>query len=84
MAAVHVELGVIAGQQGDVRSALRHLRAVLETSEYLRDRWLLSLGARATLAVVAAEGVRRAVCASSGKPQTPCGTGDRKWTFMGD
>jgi predicted ATPase/DNA-binding CsgD family transcriptional regulator len=56
MAAVHVELGVIAGQQGDLRSALLHLRAVLETSEYLRDRWLLSLGARATLAVVRAQG----------------------------
>jgi DNA-binding CsgD family transcriptional regulator len=54
--AVHVELGVIAGQQGDLRSALLHLRAVLETSEYLRDRWLLSLGARATLAVVPAQG----------------------------
>ena len=55
-AAVHVELGVIAGQQGDVRSALLHLRAVFETSDYLRDRWLLSLGARATLAVVPAQG----------------------------
>jgi predicted ATPase/DNA-binding CsgD family transcriptional regulator len=54
-AAVHVELGVITGQQGDVRSSLHHLQAVLETSEYLRDRWLLSLGARATLAVVPAQ-----------------------------
>ena len=52
IAAVHVELGVIAGQQGDVRSALLHLRAVFETSDYLRDRWLLSLAARATLAIV--------------------------------
>jgi predicted ATPase/DNA-binding CsgD family transcriptional regulator len=56
IAAVHVELGVIAGQQSDLRSALLHLRAVLEASEYLRDRWLLSLGARATLAVVPAQG----------------------------
>ncbi|HET8908228.1 MAG TPA: LuxR C-terminal-related transcriptional regulator [Ktedonobacterales bacterium] len=50
--AVHVELGVIAGQQDDLRSALRHLRDVLEASGRLRDRWLLSLGARAVLAVV--------------------------------
>lgn len=50
--AVHVELGVIASQQGDLLSALRHLRAALEASERLRDRWLLSLGARGALAVV--------------------------------
>lgn len=54
--AIHVELGVIAGQQDDLPSALRHLRAALEASERLRDRWLLSLGARAVLTVVGAEG----------------------------
>lgn len=54
--AVHVELGVIAGQQDDMRSALRHLRAALEASERLRDRWLLSLGARAVLTVVGVQG----------------------------
>jgi predicted ATPase/DNA-binding CsgD family transcriptional regulator len=54
--AVHVELGVIAGQQDDLRSALRHLRVALEASERLGDRWLLSLGARAALAVVGVQG----------------------------
>jgi non-specific serine/threonine protein kinase len=54
--AVHVELAVIAGRQDDPSSALLHLRAALEASGYLRDRWLLSLAARATLAVVDAQG----------------------------
>jgi tetratricopeptide (TPR) repeat protein len=50
--AVHVELGVIASQRADLSGALRHLRAALAASDRLRDRWLLSLGTRATLAVV--------------------------------
>jgi non-specific serine/threonine protein kinase len=83
-AAVHVELGVIAGQQGDLRSALLHLRAVFETSDSLRDRWLLSLGARATLAIVPAEGDPAAYARLQGAADTlrqATGGGRVPWEF---
>ncbi len=50
--AIHVELGAIAGQRGDLPQARGHLQAALRASMRLRDRWLLGLGARAALAVV--------------------------------
>jgi hypothetical protein len=49
---VHVVLAPIAGRQGDLAAALWHLRAGLEASATLRDRWLLSLCAEVVPAVL--------------------------------
>ena len=54
--AAHVALGMIVSQQEDAPSAIRHLRAVMETSGRVRDRYLLSLGARAALTVLDGRG----------------------------
>ncbi len=43
-------------QRGDMPDAVRHLRAGIGESEYLRDRWVLSDGAHATLVVVGEQG----------------------------
>jgi predicted ATPase/DNA-binding CsgD family transcriptional regulator len=50
--AVHFALVVLAGQRGDPLAAARHLRAGLAASVRLRDRWLLSQGVEAVVAVV--------------------------------
>jgi DNA-binding CsgD family transcriptional regulator len=49
---VHSYLGVLEGKRGKLPSAVAHLQAVLRTSVTLRDRWLLSFAAQATVALV--------------------------------
>jgi predicted ATPase/DNA-binding CsgD family transcriptional regulator/DNA-binding XRE family transcriptional regulator len=49
---VHSYLGVLEWKRGQLSSAVAHLRAVLRTSVTLRDRWLLSFAAQATVALV--------------------------------
>jgi DNA-binding CsgD family transcriptional regulator len=49
---IHIGLGVYFGSVGDLPRAVQHVRAGLETSVTLRDRWLLGAGARATLALL--------------------------------
>jgi DNA-binding CsgD family transcriptional regulator len=47
--AAHLALAAIVGQQGNVCQAIQHVRAGIEASLALRDRRLLSSGARAAL-----------------------------------
>lgn len=49
---IYFTLGAIAGQQGDLPAAVRHLRAGMEMSARLRNRWLLSFGVQSVLAVM--------------------------------
>ena len=49
---VHSYLGVLEWKRGQLSSAVAHLRAALRTSVTLRDRWLLSFAAQATVALV--------------------------------
>jgi hypothetical protein len=49
---VHSYFGVLEWRRGNLSSAVEHLRAVLRTSVSLRDRWLLSFAAQATVALV--------------------------------
>jgi predicted ATPase/DNA-binding CsgD family transcriptional regulator/transcriptional regulator with XRE-family HTH domain len=49
---VHSYLGVLEGKRGNLSSAVAHLQAVLRTSVTLRDRWLLSFAAQATVVFV--------------------------------
>jgi predicted ATPase/DNA-binding CsgD family transcriptional regulator/transcriptional regulator with XRE-family HTH domain len=51
---VHSYLGVLEWKRGQLSSAVAHLQAVLQTSVKLRDRWLLSFAAQATVALVGA------------------------------
>jgi predicted ATPase/DNA-binding CsgD family transcriptional regulator/DNA-binding XRE family transcriptional regulator len=51
---VHSYLGMLEWERGNLPSAVAHLRAVLQTSVTLRDRWLLSFAAQATVALVGA------------------------------
>jgi len=48
----HFGLAVSVRALGDLPRALRHMRAGLEVSVALQDRWLLSIGALAALAIV--------------------------------
>jgi predicted ATPase/DNA-binding CsgD family transcriptional regulator len=59
---VHCYLGVIEWKRGHLRSAVEQVQAALQTSVALCDRWLLSFGAQAALAVLGeyAEPARRA------------------------
>ncbi|MGZ6391575.1 MAG: ATP-binding protein [Ktedonobacterales bacterium] len=50
--AVHLGLATIFQQQGDLPRALWHLRAGMNASVSLRDRFLLGWGTRATLALL--------------------------------
>ncbi len=50
---VHSYLGVLEWRRGNLRSAVAHIRALLRTSARLRDRWLLSFAAQATVVLVA-------------------------------
>jgi predicted ATPase/DNA-binding CsgD family transcriptional regulator/transcriptional regulator with XRE-family HTH domain len=52
----HLALAAISGQRGDLPQAVRHVRAGIEASLVLRDRRLLSSGARAALALVGDHG----------------------------
>lgn len=49
---VHSYLGVLESRRGNQSSAVTHIQAVLQTSVALRDRWLLSFAAQATVALV--------------------------------
>ena len=49
---VHNYLGVLEWKRGQMSSAVAHLQAALRTSVTLRDRWLLSFAAQATVALV--------------------------------
>jgi predicted ATPase/DNA-binding CsgD family transcriptional regulator/transcriptional regulator with XRE-family HTH domain len=49
---VHSYLGVLEWKRGQLSSAVAHLQAALRTSVTLRDRWLLSFAAQATVALV--------------------------------
>jgi len=49
---IHFGLGVYFGTLSDLPRAVQHVRAGLETSVALQDRWLLGAGARATLALL--------------------------------
>ena len=51
---VHGNLGMLEWGRGKLLSAVVHLQAVLQTSVTLRDRWLLSFAAQATVALVGA------------------------------
>jgi predicted ATPase/DNA-binding CsgD family transcriptional regulator len=51
---VHSYLGVLQWRRGKLSSAVTHLQAVLQTSVALRDRWLLSFAAQATVALAGA------------------------------
>lgn len=51
-AGIHFGLSTTLGQQGDLPGAVRHMQAGLMTSVTLRDRWLLSQGIGAALAVL--------------------------------
>lgn len=48
----HFGLGMIACARGDLPRAVQHVRAGLQVSVALQDRWLLSIGGRATLLVI--------------------------------
>jgi DNA-binding CsgD family transcriptional regulator len=48
----HCYLGVTEWRRGDLRSAVKQVHAGLQTSVALRDRWLLSFGAQAAVAVL--------------------------------
>src|SRR5262249_43033374 len=48
----HLSLGALLGQQGDLPAAVQHVRAGLEISVSLQDRWLLSIGARVASALM--------------------------------
>jgi predicted ATPase/DNA-binding CsgD family transcriptional regulator/transcriptional regulator with XRE-family HTH domain len=49
---VHSYLGVLESRRGKLSSAVAHIQAVLQTSVALRDRWLLSFAAQATVVLV--------------------------------
>ena len=49
---VHSYLGVLEWRSGQLSSAVAHLQAALRTSVTLRDRWLLSFAAQATVVLV--------------------------------
>ncbi|HET8906899.1 MAG TPA: response regulator transcription factor, partial [Ktedonobacterales bacterium] len=49
---VHSYFGVLEWKRGKLPSAVAHIQAVLRTSVTLRDRWLLSFAAQATVALV--------------------------------
>jgi predicted ATPase/DNA-binding CsgD family transcriptional regulator/DNA-binding XRE family transcriptional regulator len=49
---VHSYLGVLEWRRGKLSNAVAHIQAVLQTSVALRDRWLLSFAAQATVALV--------------------------------
>ena len=49
---IHSYLGMLEWKRGQLPSAVAHLQAVLQTSVTLRDRWLLSFAAQATVALV--------------------------------
>jgi predicted ATPase/DNA-binding CsgD family transcriptional regulator len=49
---IHFGLGVFFGTLGDLPRAVQHVRAGLEASVALQDRWLLGAGARAALALL--------------------------------
>src|SRR5262249_2371769 len=49
---IHFGLGVFFGSQGELPRAIHHVRAGLEVSVALQDRWLVGAGARAVLAIV--------------------------------
>jgi non-specific serine/threonine protein kinase len=49
---VHSYLGVLEWKRGQLSSAVANLQAALRTSVTLRDRWLLSFAAQATVALV--------------------------------
>jgi DNA-binding CsgD family transcriptional regulator/tetratricopeptide (TPR) repeat protein len=51
---VHSYLGVLQWRRGKLSSAVTHIQAVLQTSVALRDRWLLSFAAQATVALAGA------------------------------
>ena len=51
---VHGNLGMLEWGRGELPRAVAHLQAVLQTSVALRDRWLLSFAAQATVALVGA------------------------------
>jgi non-specific serine/threonine protein kinase len=84
--ALHFELGAITGQQGDLPGAARHVRAGLQTSARLRDRWLVSFGAQAVLAVVGEHadpvGQARLVGAADALRQAT-GAGRALWEHVG-
>ncbi len=48
----HAQLALIARKQRDLPAAVRHARAALQLGVALQDRWLLSTGARAALAIM--------------------------------
>ncbi len=50
---VHSYLGVLEWGRGKLPSAVAHIQAVLRTSVIMRDRWLLSFAAQATVVLVA-------------------------------
>jgi non-specific serine/threonine protein kinase len=80
----HFGLGMILGQQGDLSDALPHLRAGLEASVRLVDRWPLSYGLRAVLAVVGDEGnpVERArLLGAADALRQATGAGRAPWKF---
>jgi hypothetical protein len=45
-------LGVLEWRRGNLPSAVAHIQALLQTTVRLRDRWLLSFAAQATVVVV--------------------------------
>ncbi len=49
---VHSYLGVLEWRLGNLPCAVTHVQAVLQSSVTLRDRWLLSFAAQATVALV--------------------------------
>ncbi len=49
---IHFGLGVFFGTLGELSRAVQHVRAGLEASVALQDRWLLGAGARAALALL--------------------------------
>ena len=59
---VHFGLAMLAGQQDDLPGALRHISEGLQVGVVQKDRWLISIGARAALAIMGddADPLRRA------------------------
>jgi tetratricopeptide (TPR) repeat protein len=49
---VHSYLGVLESRRGNVAGAVAQIQALLQTSASLRDRWLLSFAAQATVVLV--------------------------------
>jgi non-specific serine/threonine protein kinase len=49
---IHIGLGIYFGTLSDLPRAVQHVRAGLQASGALQDRWLLGAGARATLALL--------------------------------